>query len=69
MVTARDSFTFTFAYGDSREVIAIGAALPAVCIVVVFLRFITRFLSKNRIGVDDWLILGGLVSMACNVLT
>ncbi|MCJ1440998.1 MAG: hypothetical protein MMC23_001484 [Stictis urceolatum] len=63
MVTARDSFTFTFAYGDSREVIAIGAALPAVCIVVVFLRFITRFLSKNRIGVDDWLILGGLISV------
>lgn len=55
---------FTFPYNDAHQVISIGAVLPAVCILVVSLRFLTRLLQNVRIGLDDWLSLGGLVSPA-----
>ena len=59
---------FTFKYVDSAETIAIGAALPVVCIAVVSLRFYTRSQSSARLGIDDWLILGGLVSLLVGVI-
>ncbi|MCJ1356886.1 MAG: hypothetical protein MMC33_006882 [Icmadophila ericetorum] len=52
---------FTFRFNTAQEVVALGIALPAVCILVVSLRFFTRSLQKLRIGIDDWLILAGLV--------
>lgn len=55
---------FTFPFNDAHEVISIGVALPAVCILVVSLRFSTRLLQNIRTGLDDWLSLGGLVSPA-----
>lgn len=60
--SVRDLFTFPF--NDAHQVISIGVALPAVCILVVSLRFLTRFLQNVRTGLDDWLSLGGLVSPA-----
>lgn len=54
---------FTFKYATPGEVWAIGTALPAACALVVGLRFATRNLQKARIGLDDWLILGGLVRL------
>ena len=53
---------FTFPFNNARQIISIGVALPTVCILVVVLRFLTRLLQKVRLGLDDWLSLGGLVS-------
>lgn len=52
---------FTFKYNDAGQVLSIGTAIPAVCIVIVGLRFLTRTLQQARSGLDDWLSLGGLV--------
>lgn len=52
---------FTFKYNDAKQVVSIGTAIPTVCIVVVGLRFLTRSLQNSKIGLDDWLSLGGLV--------
>ena len=57
-------FTFTFQFVNAQETIAVGAALPVVCAVVVALRFFTRWLQNIRVGIDDWLAVGGLVSTA-----
>ena len=51
----------TFAYTYHKQVIAAGAALPAIGIVVVTLRFWTRVWKKSGLGVDDWLIIPALV--------
>lgn len=59
---------FTFRYVDSAETIAIGAALPSVCIAVVSLRFYIQSQSSVRLGIDDWLIMGGLVSSLLGVM-
>lgn len=56
------TFQFTFPFVNGQNVMAIGVALPIVCIIVVVLRFWTRRLQKTMIGLDDWLIVGGLVS-------
>jgi hypothetical protein len=40
---------------------AIGITLPIVCVLVVALRYWTRYLQKVKVGVDDWFILAGLV--------
>ena len=53
---------FTFKYVDAAETIAIGVTLPTVCIAVVVLRFYTRAKQTACLGIDDWLILGGVVS-------
>lgn len=52
---------YTFSYATPGEVWAMGVAMPAACALVVGLRFMTRNMQKARIGIDDWLILGGLV--------
>lgn len=58
-----DDFTFTFQFVDAKETIALATALPAVCIVVVGLRFFTRRLQHVEIGIDDWLAVCGLVGL------
>lgn len=52
---------FTFKYNDVEQVLSIGTAIPAVCVVIVGLRFLTRALQNAKLGLDDWLSLGGLV--------
>lgn len=66
MAEAKQSIqdVFTFPFNDAHQVISIGVALPAVCIFVVTLRFLTRLMQNLRTGLDDWLSLGGLVSPA-----
>ena len=54
---------FTFKYNDAGQVRSIGSAIPVVCIVIVGLRFLTRILQRTRLGLDDWLSLGGLVGI------
>jgi hypothetical protein len=51
----------TFAFAYHGNVIAAGAALPAVGIVVVALRFWTRVKRETRLGIDDWLMVPALV--------
>ena len=51
----------TSMFNDADQVLSIGIAIPAVCIVIVGLRFLTRSLQKAKLGLDDWLSLGGLV--------
>ena len=53
---------FTFPFVDAQESIAIGLALPAVCLILVALRFWTRRLQKVEIGMDDWWAVAGSVS-------
>lgn len=60
------SSPFTIAYVNGYESLAIGAALPAVAIIVVALRFWTRAMQKVDYGIDDWLILIGLVRAPCS---
>lgn len=55
---------FTFRYVGPAETIAIRSVLPIVCIAVVGLRFYTRKRQAIPPGIDDWLILGGLVRRA-----
>ncbi|THV43836.1 hypothetical protein BGAL_0874g00020 [Botrytis galanthina] len=54
-------YTFTFKYLNEQEVIALGVTLPIVGIFIVGLRFLTRRLQNTKRGVDDWLILSGLI--------
>ena len=54
-------FKFTFHFVNAKETIALGSALPAVCLVVIASRFLTRKLQKAKVGNDDWLALCGLV--------
>lgn len=54
--------TFTFPFVDAQESIAISLALPAVCLILVALRFWTRKVQKVQIGMDDWWAVAGLVS-------
>ena len=54
--------TYTFPTVGAQESIAIGSALPAVCLLVVALRFWTRRLQKIQPGMDDWWAVAGLVS-------
>lgn len=53
---------FTFHFVDSQETTALGAVLPVICIFIVALRFFIRHVQGVRIGIDDWLSVGGLVS-------
>ena len=52
---------FNFPLVNARETIAIGSALPAVCLVIVALRLRARKIQKVIIGVDDWMAVAGLV--------
>lgn len=49
-------------YATPGETYAASIVLPGLGIVFVFLRLYTRFLQKNKFGVDDWLMLPALVS-------
>ena len=51
----------TFAFAYHSDVIAAGAAMPAVGIIIVTLRFWTRVKRKTRLGIDDWLMVPALV--------
>ncbi|KAF7908791.1 uncharacterized protein EAE98_012450 [Botrytis deweyae] len=52
---------FTFKYMNEQEVIALRITLSIVGIFIVGLRFITQNLEYSKRGIDDWLILSGLV--------
>lgn len=54
-------FKFAFQFVNAKETIALGSALPAVCMIVVALRFLTRRLQNVIVGIDDWLAVCGLV--------
>ncbi|KAK0511778.1 hypothetical protein JMJ35_006351 [Cladonia borealis] len=55
--------TFTFRFVDAQESIAIGSALPVVCLIVVALRFWTRRLQKVQICMDDWWAVASLLAV------
>lgn len=57
-----DAKVFTFSFVNASETIAIGSALPIVCVIVVALRFFTRTRQVAHVGLDDWLILAGAVT-------
>ncbi|KAJ8126613.1 hypothetical protein O1611_g7028 [Lasiodiplodia mahajangana] len=50
-----------FTYATPGDIIAAAAALPAISIIVVALRFYTRLTQKVRLGLDDFFILPALV--------
>ena len=51
----------SFAYVNASEVIGLGAALPAIGIVIVSTRFYLRGAQRLAIAADDWLSLDALV--------
>ncbi|KAF2115243.1 hypothetical protein BDV96DRAFT_646257 [Lophiotrema nucula] len=62
-MTSRSGDDFPFPYASTGDCYAIGIALPAVAMVVVGLRMYTRRTQRAALGADDWLIVGGLVSI------
>lgn len=50
-----------FQYATPAEILAAAAALPALGIIVVILRFYTRLLQKAKLGIDGFLILPAVV--------
>ncbi|KAF7932852.1 uncharacterized protein EAE98_004151 [Botrytis deweyae] len=46
---------------DPGYVLAAGATFLVLCIVFVFLRILTRYLQKTRLGLDDWLTIPALL--------
>ncbi|KAI0891915.1 hypothetical protein F4806DRAFT_288085 [Annulohypoxylon nitens] len=50
-----------FQYATPSEVLAAGAALPALGIIIVILRFYARFLQNAKLGIDDFLVLPAVV--------
>ncbi|KAG8526997.1 uncharacterized protein KY384_008426 [Bacidia gigantensis] len=54
---------FTFKYVDAAETIAMGVTLPLVCMGIVASRFYTRTRQSVQPGIDDWLILGGVICL------
>lgn len=51
----------SFKYVSPGEMIAASTVLPALSIIFVALRFYVRKLQRAQIGIDDWLIVPGLV--------
>ena len=51
----------SFRYVSPGEMIAASTVLPALSIIIVALRFYVRKTQRAQIGIDDWLILPGLV--------
>lgn len=49
---------------DPSAMIAVGVVMPVLGIFTVALRFYTRHIMKNQIGVDDWLLIPALVSLS-----
>ncbi|MCJ1320196.1 hypothetical protein MMC15_005534, partial [Xylographa vitiligo] len=58
MTTSTAGLSFSYVYAP--EVVALGATLPAVGILIVATRFCIRRSQKTSISADDWLILGAL---------
>jgi hypothetical protein len=44
---------------------AAAIVLPAVCVVLVIMRFVTRRISKQAVGIEDWMSLVAMVSYDC----
>ena len=61
-MTSHSGDDFPFPYASTGDCYAIGIALPAVAIVITSLRLYTRRIQRASLGLDDWLIVGGLVS-------
>lgn len=62
MAHAAQPSPLSFRYVYANEVIAIGAALPAVCILVVALRLVMHRLQHSDLKASDWLAVCALVS-------
>lgn len=62
-MTSRSGDDFPFPYASTGDCYAIGIVLPAVAIVITGLRLYTRRIQHAALGVDDWLIVGGLVRL------
>jgi hypothetical protein len=63
-MTSRSGDDFPFPYASTADCYAIGIALPAVALVVTGLRLYTRRIQHASLGLDDWLIVAGLVGLA-----
>ncbi|KAI1384737.1 uncharacterized protein F4822DRAFT_371725 [Hypoxylon trugodes] len=50
-----------FRYATPAEILAAAAALPALGIIIVMVRFYTRLLHKAKLAIDDFLILPAVV--------
>ena len=61
MANAADSGVVTFPLINTAQVITLGTILPLVCINVLALRFYSRVRRKVPIGMDDWLMVPGLI--------
>ena len=47
----------------SSSIMAEAIALPVLCIIVVGLRFVARYVGKTQLRWDDWLIVPALVCL------
>ena len=54
-----------FAFITPGELIAAAIVLPAVSMVLVIMRFVTRRVSKQAVGIEDWMSLVAMVSYGC----
>jgi hypothetical protein len=63
-MTSRIRDDFPFPYAGTADCYAIGTVLPALAIVVTGMRIHTRRLQRVGLGLDDWLITGGLVRLS-----
>jgi len=61
-MTSRSGDGFPLPYASTGDCYAIGIALPVVGLVITGLRVYARRLQRASLGLDDWLIVGGLVS-------
>ena len=55
-------------YVNASHTLSLGAALPAVCIMIVAMRFYVRRHQRTSVSIDDWLILGALVCSSFDFL-
>lgn len=51
-----------FAFVTPGELMAAAIALPAVCVALVTMRFVTRRTLKQAVGIEDWMSLMAMVS-------
>jgi hypothetical protein len=61
-ITIMSQYTqLPFAFAAPGELMAAAIALPLVCLVLVALRFYTRRIQRQAIGIDDWMSVMALV--------
>lgn len=58
----------SFKYVSPGQIITVSTVLPGLSIIFVALRFYVRKTQRAQIGIDDWLILPGLVDMSFRAL-